>query len=286
MPWAFAPLPLGSIQPEGWLRNELQISASGLAGHEADFYPYVNDSHWVHTPGSGEGSDYSDLNEAFPYWLNGLVPLAYSLGDQRLKGQVQKAVDTVLGFQAPDGWLGPEVGSSRNLWARTPLLLALTQLADADASYQGRVVQSMRSFLNLTHSMLSNNSQGFTNCGTAIDCSWGQVRYHDLIISIQWLLERHPNVTSDPLLWDTMNMLYNQTLFRWDEWYVNGVYQQVISDPTTNNPKFAFLHGVNVGQGWSLRLRNLLQDYLAKANTRHQASKRLPSYEGLLITTA
>ncbi|KAH8895819.1 hypothetical protein GQ53DRAFT_33340 [Thozetella sp. PMI_491] len=249
IPWSFTPLPLGSVQPGGWLLAEMQKSAAGLAGHEADFYPFVADSRWLHTPGSNAGNDYSSLNEALPYWLNGLVPLAYGLNDTRLKQQVQTVVDTILGFQASDGWLGPEVGDARNLWARSPLLLALTQLAEADPAYEGRIVASMRSFLNITHSMLSDGGKGFTDCGTGIDCSWGQVRYHDLIISIQWLLEHHPDPKSDALLWDNMNMLFNQTLFRWDSWYAEGTYQKVITDPTTGNPLFAFLHGVNVGQG-------------------------------------
>ncbi len=249
VPWSLTPLPLGSIQPGGWLLNEMQTSAQGLAGHEADFYSFVADSRWLHTPGSSAGSDYSALNEALPYWLNGLVPLAYGLNDNRLKAQVHNITDMVLGFQSSDGWLGPEAGDGRNLWARSPLLLALTQLAEANSTYEDRIVESMRSFLNLTHGMLSDGGMGFTDCGTGIDCSWGQVRYHDLIISIQWLLEKHPDATSDPVLWDTMSLLFNQTLFRWDEWYTEAAYQKVVSDPTTNNPSFAFMHGVNVGQG-------------------------------------
>ncbi|TFK65288.1 hypothetical protein BDN72DRAFT_824765 [Pluteus cervinus] len=227
----------------------MQTMANGLAGHEADFYAYVATSRWLQPSGSGGGNEYSNLNEGLPYWFNGLVPLAYGLNDPRLKAQVQSAANTVLSFQAADGWIGPEVGSDRNMWARTPLLLGFIQLAEADSNWTGRIVQSMRSFMSITHSMLSNGGQGFTNCGSGFDCSWGQARYHDLIVSMQWLLENHPDAQGDSVIWDNMGMLHVQTHFRWDAWYTNGVYMQVVSDPTTGNPSFPFLHGVNVGQG-------------------------------------
>lgn len=118
MPFAYEPLPLGSITPNGWLRGELQASADGLAGHLYDFWKYVSDSPWL-----GGNSEYSDLNEALPYWVNGLVPLAYSLQDERLKGQVHTVVNTVLDRVQSDGWIGPETKESgkRLIWSRTLL---------------------------------------------------------------------------------------------------------------------------------------------------------------------
>lgn len=60
VPFVLEPLPLGSITPQGWLRDQLQLMADGLAGHEHEFYSYVADSTWL-----GGDSEYSGLDEGY-----------------------------------------------------------------------------------------------------------------------------------------------------------------------------------------------------------------------------
>ena len=80
---AFEPLPLGSIKPAGWLKDQLRIQADGLSGHLDEFWPDIKDSAWF--GGKAEGW------ERVPYWLDGLVPLAYLLDDPALKAKVKKS---------------------------------------------------------------------------------------------------------------------------------------------------------------------------------------------------
>src|ERR1039458_3255555 len=51
---AFAQLPLSSVKPRGWLRDQLEIQAGGLSGHLDEFWPDVGpNSAWL--GGTGEG---------------------------------------------------------------------------------------------------------------------------------------------------------------------------------------------------------------------------------------
>lgn len=78
---AFVPLALGEIRPTGWLHDQLLIQADGLNGHLDEFWPDVARSRWI--GGDAEGW------ERGPYWLDGAVPLAFLLGDERLQAKVR-----------------------------------------------------------------------------------------------------------------------------------------------------------------------------------------------------
>ena len=121
-PNAFSLLPLGSVRPTGWLRSQLQIQANGLGGHLDETWPDVGpNSGWL--GGSGESW------ERGPYFLDGLVPLAYLLDDVRLKAKAQKFIDWTLTNQHPDGMLGPT--SNNDWWPRMVMLKVLTQYQEA-----------------------------------------------------------------------------------------------------------------------------------------------------------
>ena len=223
--------------------------ADGLAGHLYDFYPFVKNSPWLHPQGSNQGQDYSSLNEALPYWLNGLVPLAYQLNDHRLKVQVQDVARKVLEMQSPDGWIGPEAPGNRNFWGRTPFILGLTQMVEADKTCEAPVVNCMRRYFRLMNAMLHDGGTGYIN---GPEPSWGQARAFDTIMTIQWLIERYPS-NQDELLWDNMRMLDDLNMVRWEKWYGSEAYPKVVVDPQIESPIFPFLHGVNVAQGKSIR---------------------------------
>jgi hypothetical protein len=120
-PFKYDAFPLGSIKASGWLQDQLRLEGDGLAGNLFDFYRYVGNSTWV-----GGGSEYSDLRESATYWFNGIVPLAWSLDDDRLKAQAKKFLDYVIDHQYEDGWLGPEkTRNERVIWGRSFLLMGM-----------------------------------------------------------------------------------------------------------------------------------------------------------------
>src|SRR5436309_1454718 len=85
-------LPLTAIRPTGWLRQQLEVQAHGLGGHLDEVWSDVGpNSGWL--GGSGENW------ERGPYFLDGLVPLAYLLDDAPLKAKAQKWMDWTLGSQ-------------------------------------------------------------------------------------------------------------------------------------------------------------------------------------------
>jgi hypothetical protein len=268
-PFALHPLPLGTITPKGWLADQMHLMASGLAGHEHDFYRFVAQSTWL-----GGDQEYSNLHEGFPYWLNGIVPLAYSLNDDRLKRQIKECVQYVLEHQASDGWLGPETIKSglRNLWARYPLLLGLTGLLEADRSYAPTVLPALRKFVGLTHSMLRDNGTGYLKQPGDVlsdeDHGWGRIRAADMMLTLQWLYEKDADAGQGDVLMETMEMMRRGAL-DWNDWYQDGVYfrQDLSTLPDEEvKPWFPYEHGVNVAQGESF----IGKAIITRGLTRHQ----------------
>ena len=96
-PSRFAVLPIGAVRADGWLQEQLRLQAEGLTGTLDEVYPEVvgPDNAWL----GGDG----DAWERGPYWLDGLLPLAYLLKDQALIDKAQTWVEAILASQQPDG---------------------------------------------------------------------------------------------------------------------------------------------------------------------------------------
>lgn len=202
---AFEPLPVGSIRPTGWLLHQLRIQADGLTGHLDEFWPDIAQSGWI--GGSAEGW------ERGPYWLDGLVPLAFLLNDEQLKAKVQYWMDYILSHQQEDGWLGPvhdaTYGYEYDPWPVYVLLKAMTQYQEATGD--GRIIPAMQRFLHRLHAVL--NERPLT--------SWAMLRTADLLISIYWLYER----THEAWLLDLARLVQMQE-FDWQELYRAFPYQE------------------------------------------------------------
>jgi hypothetical protein len=184
-PGVFQLLPLGSIRPTGWLRDQLQIQADGLSGHLPEAWPDVGPtSGWL--GGSGESW------ERGPYFLDGLIPLAYLLDDARLKATAQRFVDWAIQSQTASGMFGP--ASNEDWWPRMVMLKALMQYQEA--TNDPRVIPMMRRYC--AHLLASLPARPLT--------SWGKFRWQDQALTVLWLYDR----TSDPELLKLLHLLRAQ----------------------------------------------------------------------------
>ncbi len=163
--------PTMNMSPQGWLKEQLIIQAKGLSGHLHEFWPSIKESQWV--GGKNEGW------ERVPYWLDGLIPLAWLIDDKDLKAVCKKYIDAIIDRQKADGWICPtEDRASYDLWALFLVLKTLTVWSDAtgDDRVQGVIEKALK------------------NCDMHIDRNtlfgWGQTRWFEALISISWLHAR------------------------------------------------------------------------------------------------
>lgn len=184
-PNAFYRLPLGAIRPAGWLKAQLQIQANGLGGHLDETWPDVGPSSgWLGGPG--------EAWERGPYFLDGLVPLAYLLDDARLKAKAQKFVDWTLNNRNQSGMIGPR--SNDDWWPRIVMLKALTQYHEATGDT--RVIPLMSGYFAYQAAELPKRPLR----------DWGKFRWQDEALSVIWLYNR----TGDKQLLGLLKTLHTQ----------------------------------------------------------------------------
>ncbi len=171
---AFRPLPLGAVTPDGWLRRQLRLQADGLSGHLDEFWPDVGQSQWF--GGKAEGW------ERAPYWLDGVVSLAWVLGDATLQSKVKRHVDHIVSNQRADGWYAPYPADASarpyDLWA---ILLANKVLAQYhEATEDDAVFQALRRNLKATLAALDRTPL----------FGWGKFRWFEGLIPVFHAYER------------------------------------------------------------------------------------------------
>ena len=165
----FDALPLGAIEPRGWLRDQLKIQAAGLTGHLGDFWNDVG-------PNSGWLGGTGEAWERGPYYLDGLLPLAYELNDATLIAKAKQWVDWTLTHQRADGQIGPV--SNDDWWPRMVMLKVLTQYEEV--SGDPRVIPLMTKYFQFELRQLPTRPLR----------DWGKYRWQDNVYSVLWLYNR------------------------------------------------------------------------------------------------
>jgi hypothetical protein len=201
----YAELPLGAIRPEGWLQDQLQRMAEGMTGHLDEWYPEVVGSRNGWLGGDGDGW------ERGPYWIDGLLPLAYVLDDEALKAKARPWVEWTLNNQREDGYLGPvpfdepptpepglQRGKRRDWWPKMVMLKILQQ--HYQATGDERVIEVLTKYFRYQLQELPKTPLGHWTF-------WGNRRGGDNLMVVYWLY----NITGDRFLLELGDLIRAQT---------------------------------------------------------------------------
>ena len=194
-------LPLGSIRPEGWLKEMLVRQRDGISANLDVTYPQVMGKRngWL----GGDGDQW----ERGPYWIDGLLPLAYVLDDDKLKAKVQPWIEWALASQKEDGSFGPvtdypnEPGLQRNnskdWWPRMVVLKVLQQ--HYNATGDSRVMDFMVKYFRYQLKTLPT---------TPLDnwTAWAPFRVCDNMNVALWAYEK----TGEAWILDLVRLMHQQ----------------------------------------------------------------------------
>lgn len=195
-------LPLGAVQPKGWLREMLDRQRRGMSAALDELYPEVMGPRngWL----GGDGDQW----ERGPYWIDGLLPLAYIMDDDRLKKKVQLWVEWALQSQRADGFFGPAVGyppeqglqraNSEDWWPRMVVLKFLKQYYSA--TNDARVIDFMTRYFRYQLQTLPGKPLGYWTF-------WAEYRACDNLQIVYWLY----NLTGESFLLDLGKLLHRQS---------------------------------------------------------------------------
>lgn len=225
----FILLPLGSVKAEGWLQEMLLLQKKGATGKLDELYPLVmgNNNGWL----GGDGDQW----ERGPYWIHGLITLAYLLEDEELINKTIPWVEWALNSQKSDGYFGPDKdypnmpgvqrNNSADWWPRMVVLKILQQYFSA--TEDTRVIDFMRNYFKYQLETLPN---------TPLDnwTFWAKYRGGDNLMVVYWLY----NITGDNFLLDLAEIIQEQTF--------DYTYRFLETDLIRNQEN---IHCVNLAQG-------------------------------------
>jgi Beta-L-arabinofuranosidase, GH127 len=235
---AFRPLKLGQIKPLGWLRDQLRLQADGLTGHLETIWADVGpNSAWL----GGTGEDW----ERGPYYLDGLLPLAWTLGDKTLKAKAQIWIESIFSSQRDNGFFGPT--SNNDWWPRMVVLKVIIQYFEA--SGDERSISFLTRYFRHQQKALPKRPLK----------DWGQARGVENILCALWLHER----TGEAWLKKLATLLLTQTL-DWETYLL----KKLIKGPAKTFSHFT--HVVNV----AMALKYFAAQFLLDGDPKHLAAAR------------
>ena len=229
----YTELPLGTVKPNGWLLRQLESMANGMTGHLDELYPQVVGPRNGWLGGDGDGW------ERGPYWIDGLLPLAYILDDEELKAKALRWIEWTLANQTEDGYLGPvpfeqppeqEPGlqrdKRRDWWPKMVMLKILQNYYNV--SGDRRVIECLTKYFHYQLRELPTTPLGHWTF-------WANRRGGDNLMVVLWLY----NITGDKQLLELAELIHKQAYAHSEEWL----------KPDGSLTKRQGMHCVNIAQG-------------------------------------
>ncbi|MBQ4055471.1 MAG: glycoside hydrolase family 127 protein [Bacteroidaceae bacterium] len=223
-------LPIGAIKAEGWMQEQLIRMKNGMTGNLDKIYEKVMGPRngWL----GGDG----DVWERGPYWIDGLLPLAYLLDDDGLKEKVKPWIEWTLASQKPNGYFGPDTdrpyerglqrSNAHDWWPKMVMLKIMQQHYSATGDQ--RVINFMTQYFKYQLAELPKTPLGNWTF-------WGAQRGGDNLMMVYWLY----NITGEPFLLELGELIHKQT-FNWTDVFLN---QDHLSRQLS-------MHCVNLAQGF------------------------------------
>lgn len=216
-PTPFIKLPIGSIEPKGWLLETLKRQRDGMAGHLEEISAWLvkKNNAWLSPTGEG-------INgwEEVPYWLKGYGDLGYILKDPGMIKEAKFWIEGVLNSQRADGYFGAEKNRESgkpDLWPNMVMLWCLQSYYDR--SGDERVLTFMQKYFNWEMQLPDS---------AFLKDYWGNSRGGDNLYSVYWLYNR----TGEDWLLSLADKIHRNTA-NWRQ--------------TTTLPNW---HNVNIAQGF------------------------------------
>lgn len=179
LPGKFIGLPVGSVEPRGWLREMLQRQREGLTGHLGEISAWLQkeDNAWLSKDGKGKYGW-----EEVPYWLRGYQELACIFNDPKMLAETRTWIEGTLASQRPNGDFGPDQrfeDGTRDYWANMVMLYCLQSYYER--TNDARVLDHLAKYFK--YQMSLPDDQLLTHY-------WQKMRGGDTIQSIYWLYNR------------------------------------------------------------------------------------------------
>lgn len=203
---SFITLPLGAVTPAGWLEDQLNLQKNGITSAMEEYDNYGANSGWL----GGTGENW----EKGPYYVRGLVALAYTMQDDALIRKAQKWIDWSIESQRADGFFGP--ANNADWWPRMPMLMAIRDYYEATENLgtpDERVLPFLEKYFRYQLATLPSSPL----------TSWAVARGGDNVEVVYWLYNRlYDAAAPDDSAWllELAELLLSQTT-DWTDTFTN-----------------------------------------------------------------